>query len=289
MRKITLALLALLLLPLAGCGEEDGIAILRSILKENTSQEILAFEYGDYDGDGTFEAFAFVGEEPDEGDGHAGEIWFVNAKGAVRLDEDRPYGTWYAGLIEIFTFGNRKFVKVEESYATAGISSFWSVRDGKPYKENISGHGGFLDQLDDINFTLEHSALDAVYIDGMLMGRTWKRYWFYWDETSESFREYGGLEISEAQLRKCEGAAEILDEITANGCRIGDILYRANGTINVNYTTGAEQNESNSYTTLLLDGTKVTVDDIYENVGGFYLPALAPGIAVYPDLPEIFN
>jgi len=290
MRKIAVALLALaLLLPLVACGErDDSEAVLRAKLEAKITQQILAFEYDDFDGDGVFEAFAFVGTEPDEGNGHAGEIWFVNARGAERIDEDRPYGgTWYAGLIEIYTFGRRKFVKVEDCYATGGLVNLWSVRGGEPYLESVSGVGSALEKLDENNLLLYHSTLDAIYdySNGTGLGRTIKPYWFYWD--GERFREYGGMPITmaeEEKLRKLDGAAEILDSIqglTHAG------YYRGNGIINIVYGVPEDEFETNCYyITLQLDDNKVTV---VEEGSGVYLYALVPHIAVQSELPEIFN
>ena len=285
MKKFAVVLLALTLVVVsAGCGEKPlAEAELRAMMEAEVTQPILDFKYDDYGGDGAFEAFAFVGEKPDEGDGHAGEIWFVSADGAERL-EASPHGTYW-GLLDVLTFGGRKFVKAETYYTTGGASNLWSVREGKPHCEAVPGSGGFLVQIDDNSFTLEHSALDAIYTDGMLMARTWKPYWFFWD--GESFKEYGGVKITEEQLRKCGGASEVLDGIYGI---VGDIFYRGNGIINVNHTVlQSEGDIRNEYITLQLDGTEISIDETYENFGGIYLPALAPDIAVYPELPGIFN
>jgi len=285
MRKITLALLALLL-PLAGCGKKTFTeAGLRALLEAKVTQPILAFEYGDYDGDGTYEAFAFVGEE-DEYEGYMGAVWFVNAAGAQMLEASE---TGYWQIVQTVAFGGRKFAWVEEYYATGGLVNLWSVRDGKPCREDLSGVGGALEKLDESNLLLYHSTLDAVYsvADGIgtHLGRTVKPYWFYWD--GERFREYGGMPVSmaeEEKLRKLDGIAEILDSILG---LVHDSYYRGNGIINIGYFVPEGVFVTNCYyMTLQLDDDKLTV---VEEGSGFYLPALAPGIAVYPDLPEIFN
>ena len=55
----------------------------------------------------------------------------------------------------------------------------------------------------------------------------------------KAFHEYGGVEITEAQLRKCRGAAAVLDGIKRDGGELGEIFYRGNGVINVNHHTAA--------------------------------------------------
>ena len=309
MRKIAIAILALaLLLPLASCCKDDppeptttaapatttepataqaspGEAELRALLEKEIEKQILDFKYGDYDSNGTYEAFAFVGEaqDPEEDEGYTGEIWFVSATGARMLEEGG-----YFGLIEVVTFGGSSFAVMDQYATTGGFVSVWGVRGGKPRRESISNAGGGMKQIDGKDFTLWHSTYDAMFDTelGFGLGHTWKNYWFYWD--GESFHEYGGVKITEAQLRKCEGAAAVLDGIKKDGETIGEIFYRGNGIINVNHAAENGQDRRNSFTLLQLDGTKVTVVEAEDN-SGFYLPALAPDIAVYPELPQIFN
>jgi len=286
MRKIAVALLVLTLLPLAACGEKAFTeAGLRAMLVPEVTQKILAFEYEDYDGDGTFEAFAFVGkeQEPDVDESYMGEIWFVNARGAKKL-EAYEHGYW--GLINVHTFGKNKFAVLNLYATTGGCVSVWGVHGGKPRHESISGVGGGLRQIDDTSFTLYHSTYDFDVTDGISTGHTWKDYWFYWD--GKAFHEYGGVEITEAQLRKCGGAAKILDGIKAEDETIGEIFYRDNGIINVNHFKAYGSSRSNYFTILHLDGTSVTVIEA-EDPSGVYQAFLAPDIAIYPKLPEIFN
>jgi len=290
MKKIAITMLALTLLAVfSGCGEkgptEEG---LRAMLEAKVSEQILDFKYDDYDGDGVFEAFAFVGEEQGLGEykSYIGEIWFIGADGTEKL-ESNEHGYW--GLINVYTFGKNKFAVLNKYAATGGYVSVWSVHSGGPRHENISNAGGGLKQIDDRNFTLWHSTYDFDVTDGIWTGHTWKDYWFYWDEQFETFKEYGGAKITETQLRRCNGAAAVLNAIQEEGDAIGDIFYRGNGIINVNHFRGYdESNRVNSHTILKLSGTRVTVLEMESN-SGIYQSALAPDIAVYPELPGIFN
>lgn len=305
MKKFALMLLVLLLLPLlAACGEDDpleitttepateaeittgknilGEAELRALLEAEISRQILDFAYDDYDGDGVYEAFAFVGEELDEEEGtYLGEVWFVSAKGAQKQADERDY--W--GLISVYAFGKSKFAVLNQYATTGGYVSVWGVHGGKPRQESVSGAGGGFTQLDDSNFTLWHSTYDMMFDAefGTGIGHTWKNYWFFWD--GQRFHEYGGVPLAEAELRKLGGAAEVLGGIEG---AIGDIFYRGtNGIINVNYTvTQGEGDVSNYYVTLQLKDGKVTV---LEEDSGVYQAALAPDIAVYPKTPVKFR
>jgi len=286
MRRITIVLLGLAMLSvLTACGRKDSEDALRAMLEAEITQPILAFEYGDYDYDGAYEAFAFVGEEqdPEMDEGYQGELWFVNAGGAEQLEAG-----WYWGMIDVFTFGKNKFAVLNQYAVTGGCVSVWGVHAGEPRHENISGVGGGLRQINDSDFTLWHSTYDLTYDTeiGHGVGHTWKDYWFFWD--GKAFHEYGGVNITETQLRKSEGAAEILEAILADGETIGDIFYRGNGIINVNHNYNVEADNIFHHVILQLNGTDVTVIEI-EADEGIYRAALAPDIAVYPELPEIFN
>ena len=245
---------------------------LTELLKQKTSGEILSFDYYDYDADGTSEVFAFVGTgESHDFDAVMGELRFVNNNGAQKVAEKSGY------LIanQIYTFGTHKFVILSEWYQTGDLAYIYGVKNGKPYKSDISKHGGEFTQTDNINFTMVHSTYDAVFMDGIEIGHTWKEYYFYWDESSESFKEYGGIKITETQLLKCGGAQSIIDEIKSSGNIIGDIFYRANNIINVNYSYDG----NNLNAVLLLENGAVTQKYIQE---GVYSAALIPDVAVYP-------
>ena len=282
MRKIAAVLLALALLPpLAGCGEKSlNEAGLRAMLEAKVTQNILAFEYDDYDGDGVFEAFAFVGDEqePDVDESYRGELWFVNAGGAKKL-EAYEHGYW--GLINVYAFGKNKFAVLNQYATTGGCVSVWGVHGGKPRRESISNIGGGFTQLDGNNFTLYHSTYDFLESDGFSTGHTWKDYWFGCD--GERFWEHGGVPLAEKELRKLGGAAEVLDGIDGI---VGEIFYRGtSGVVNVNYTVPGDGDVRNYYITLQIDDNRVTV---LEEGEGKYQAALAPDIAVYPKEPVAF-
>jgi len=258
-------------------GEEE----LRSLLTEATQWPVLSFEYGDFGGDGISVAFAFV-EIEDREDYCEGELWFVGPEGAKKLE-----GGNYCLPVKMEAFGGRQFAVAEVYYSTSSMVNLWGVKDGRAYKEEISGHGGGLQRIGEKDFTLVCSAYDANLTDGDWTGHTWKNYWFYWN--GETFREYGGVKITEGQLRRCDGAA-VLDGLKAEGKTIGDIFYRGNGIINVNCVSEYGQGASYSQVALQLSGTKVTaVEGEYVETGGSYAAALVPGIAVYPELPEILK
>ena len=66
-------------------------------------------------------------------------------------------------------------------------------------------------------------------------GHTWNRYFSRWD--GEKLVEYGGLAISEEQLRKAKNADRILDDVKIYG-KIQSIYYRANDMVFINLSDG---------------------------------------------------
>ena len=272
-------------------------ASLFNMLPEETRSCVFSFEYDDFDGDGTREAFAYAGDPDDTAD-----LWFIGAGGAQKLEEGHA---WFGGNMQTAAFGGSKFLIV-----AAGRAGYWSpvgyvdilgVKNGRPHAYFIAEEGGWFGQTDDMHLTFWHTTWDGVsYVypeedDGepRIPMRTEKPYWFYWD--GAGFREYGGVKITQKQLRRCEGAAEVLDGLIADGETIGNIFYRGNGMININYSKltkpWPDVNPDFLYTdhgcaTLRLSGARVAV---VEESGGSYQAALAPDIAAYPELPQIFR
>ena len=111
----------------------------------------------------------------------------------------------------------------------------------------------------------------------------------YWN--GDGFTEYGGLRISEEQLRAVEGASRWLDEILAVDGMIGDIFYRENGIVNINYTTTdgwTDGTVNNKNVTLrIVDGMAQLVYDREEtlqdsNHGGVYAANVLDN-AIFPE------
>ena len=158
---------------------------LESLLLENVSKDILSFYCEDYEANGTFEAFALVGEvvRDSVGDIYEGELWFVNDRGAEKVSEEESY--WSKN--ELIEFDKYTFLLQSRFFVTSDLVIIWSVKDGKPHKEDISEQGCFFKQHNGIEFTMAHSAYD-MSIDAIDdkqesfgIGHTYKEYYFYFD------------------------------------------------------------------------------------------------------------
>ena len=278
-------------------------ATLRALLQNQIDEEddILAFDYLDYDGDGTKEAFAFAGKATGDEDGgppYLGDLWFVNDAGAELVVERGEYNGYWE-INKTYTFGTREVVVLSKFFQTGSSALVWAVKNGKPYEESgISHRGGTFTRLDGNDFALQHDTYDASF-DGT--GHTYKWYWFYWDEQTDSFKEYGGREIEYEQFSKCKGAEAVLNAIDEADCAVREIYYRANGIININYVN--YEFESNYNVTLQLKGDTVTLQSFADgaasfstdrlalsNQDGVYAAALTHDIATYPEeLPKVFG
>lgn len=166
----------------------------KNFLQEIVEEDILFYDYNDYDGDGACEMFALVGYSDSDYEyatsNYHGKIWYINCDGAKEI-EGRE--TLYTSTPNVFLFGNCSFVSFEEFYGTAGTKShIWGVQNGEPYQPNISGkiRGLSFNEYNEIEGIDDE--FDAFKCgDEPMMGHTWKPYYFYFD--GKTFREYGGV------------------------------------------------------------------------------------------------
>lgn len=263
---------------------------LKKILQQNTSEKIVDFRYDDFDNNGIYEAFATTGNDSTTKVGN--HVWFVYENGANIIMDSEYYQAVQVtkcSLKDVLSIGSENFIVVNTFYQSGGYSYLFKVDESQAIKmEYLVG--------DDIRLENENqiSLCDEVYdgaIDGS--GKTFKRYYFYWDENSNSFKEYGGIRVTENQLSNVEGGLEILSQIKSAGNTVTDIFYRGNGYININYTDGFLNNNA----TLLYKDGKVALEKVItgdagddllnSSFGGVYKAALCPEIATYPEnFPE---
>lgn len=255
-------------------------------LKEYVGDNILFHYYNDYDGDGTCEMFALVGDSDSDkkfiDENYWGKIWYINCDGAMEIESK---DVLYWSTPDVFLFGNYSFVTFEEFYGTAGTNThIWGVQNGEPYQPNISGkiRGLSFNEFNEIE------GIDDEFDAGKggdepMTGHTWKPYYFYFD--GKTFREYGGIIISENDLLKIKGTNIILDEIHNSSYNISSILYRENGVININIFL--EEEGWITYRNINLrcseDGFTIIP---YSNDSfdlGIYKTASIPAIATYPE------
>lgn len=231
---------------------------------------------GDFDGDGAEEAFYLGGGYYDNylyaGQTIYTQLWYADATGAMRLETANSENF---SDIRVYDVGERSILCVEDNFATTSETHVWMVRDGQPERVHFSNgqQPGSIRQEDGLDFRFTFDAYDA-FGDGS--GHTRKTYYMYWN--GDGFTEYGGMRISEEQLRAVEGASPWLDAALAAGGELGEIYYRENGIVNVNYTL-PDGRENKNLTLRITDGVarldywqEETLED--SDQGGVYLASV---------------
>ena len=266
---------------------------LRERLAEYGEGNIIWFNFDDFDGDGTYEAFAFMGKAGAEY--MDGVLWYVNENYAAELKES---GKWHTP--EIVNANGTNFL-FAENYDD-GLTYVFGIENSKVYETAVSGNFSHLIYTGGRDFTAEFTSYD-YYEDGAMAKQkdpTTKIYWFYLEDGE--FHEYGADNtLRRADLRKYPTGPEIIDEIYKNGLTeallreyysgadeetlktiaeeagyFHSIMLRENGIINLNFY-GAY--EDCFYITFKINGNDV---DVIDEGRGFYLPAAVEAIATYP-------
>ena len=291
-----LIFLSMILLALSGCGQHKSAATdaqLKTALAKYTKHQIVFFQSIDI-GNNQNSAFAIVvGDHSSEGD-----VWYVTDSNAQKL-QDNIYFYYDNKPTDVFVWNveNTKIFKCETVGASDSLSYAWYMKNGKPVELTYTGMQ--LSYAGNGQFSTIGQDFDGSFINGQGAGHTYNSYYLYW--TAEGLKEYGGLKITQQQLVKISGAKAIIDAITKAGNTVGEIYYRDNNTININYHSGDKNNGDFYNVTLDYKNNKVTpklsltheitsrTESLNENnlsdysSWGTYQAALFPKIATYPD------
>lgn len=221
-----------------------------------SAEEVRHTLAGDFDKDGTTEAFVFVGSESDEMmETCMGEIWFVSDTNCKSILQDGQIWETEGDVFQTCELSNQTMVMDIRRFVSNAVTDMYYVKNGDVYTFGVSGIGMFIepDYVDDYCISL--SDYDMIYDytkgkedEGMFVGHTWKYYYFYYDENSGEFLEYVGTKITEEELKKACGF-DLAGEIRKEGFEVGDIFRRDNGIINVNYFEKGEYDNNDAYIT----------------------------------------
>ena len=276
-----------------GIESSDTETQLRERLAEYGVGNIIWFSFDDFDEDGTYEAFAFVGKAGAEY--MDGVLWYVNENYAAELKES---GKWHTP--EIVNANGTNFL-FAENYDD-GLTYVFGIENSKVYETAVSGSFSHLTYMGGRDFTAEFTSYDYYEDEEKAKQEdpTTKIYWFYLE--NGEFHEYGADDtLRRANLREYPTGSAVIDEIYQNGLTEGlinmyypnadeetlntiadeagyfqSIMLRENGIINLNFY-GAY--EDCFYITFKINGSDV---EIIDQGRGFYLPAAVEAIATYP-------
>ena len=205
------------------------VETLRGNIEKESKNTIMAEYYADYDGDGTEEMFAVVGDD-DMGGGMY--IWFANDSmtKCVFDDGDSLYFDTQSERVCEVSDTQKLFIMERGGYGSGSNSLCYHLKDGEPVRLNVSEG---LTHVFGADFNIYPSAFDN-YLDesGMWTGHTWKPYYLRW--TGDGFKEYTGKKITLKKFKKFGGAKKYLKKIKKEGYQIDSVIRRSNGVINVN-------------------------------------------------------
>lgn len=268
-------------------------------LQAETGKSVLDYEYDDYDGNSTFEMFAFVGEKSaDTDDGCNGDIYFVTADKSTKVVSG--VYSWDDDAIEVFQICGVNFIAVDTVPGNYVDTKIFTVADGKCELTNISEiSSNRKRKVDDNTLGVLSTEFDGMYDGTRFLSRAEKYYYFFWDAEAKEFKEYGGIKITQEQFATLDGAAEILALFDKTGYKKGDIYFRKNGIINYNYTHSDPGDDSGVYycdsANIRYDGQSCELIEVNDwnddelarsSYGGLYHTALSNN-AVYPEaFPE---
>lgn len=232
---------------------------------------ILTLDYDDYDGDGAYEAFAFVADGKETAsrvfEGYMGALVFVTEESMEEVKRETR-GQYVSGY---YRFEDIKVISLTDLDAfTSSTSYLWTVRDGSPRPMNLSGLGmGFhMDEMG--NVCLLRSAYDGSvsYMemgDGrsepFVSGHSYKPYYFFYE--NGDFTEYGAIQVTVDEFLACQGAKEVLGEAETDGFQVDGILFRGNGLIHLNLRRDHEDENGydSRYQTFRMCPGKMTLID----------------------------
>ncbi len=243
---------------------------------EKSNESVLAHYYGDFDHDGIHEAFVVTGDllqgPVDGAETIYGKLWLVNSKSIQLAAED------FSGVstdISIWHFENRDFLAASKSYITGNHTYLWTVSQGMPKKDSVSGLGDIRNE--DEKLFVAQVTEDAMMEERELKGQTIKYYDMYYDGL---FREYGAIVITEERFLEYEGSGEILAKLETDYPDSSlEILYHDNNVIYINVEQQVE--EITYYHSAIVDITDGLL--VLRNViEGKYEKVLIKEIVVYP-------
>ena len=237
-----------------------------------------------------------------------GSVWFVNAQGEAQQIQTNVAAFDELGIMSC-TYHD--YFQAPLVGGSSSPTSLWEVQNGVCSKvglfdmaqtelEIVTQSGsGFLppDTLIstlsafDMSFPDEDYAVDESGAQHGI-GHTHKLYFFR--DTPDGIKEYGGIEIQKSDIEKIPGGKEIIDLAQKGGRIIDNIFCRENGIVSFSISERSEgETDFYCFNALYAEGklhllnaecmypTDATEDDYLTE--GFYVAAASPEDATYPD------
>jgi hypothetical protein len=245
---------------------------LKSVLEKQTSDTIQKFICKDFNGDGKNEAVAITSKSKDDLGYSDAKVWYIT-KAKCTLLADCSGWALYPHTVKTYKVKGTRLFTFDIGAGGSGVMVYAYAFDKSGAREVDNVGSDSITYLGKNKFIIYDSRFDA-FKDGS--GHTWNAYYSKWD--GKELVEYGGLEITQSQLKNAKNGAKILKQIKKKGT-IGKIYYRANNLISVNYTTS----DANYNVTLKLKNGKVSYYAQGQSGKISLAKATEPGI-IYPSI-----
>ena len=264
---------------------------LYKIATENVDGIVIDVLEGDFDADSVPELFVVDETVSMAGGEVLKSVWYVTADGAEFLT---TFDKEYDGMTAYECGGEKLVCATAVDEDGRKISYAWTTADGQVTGVEIPGEQGELIGMDDGSFAVISAENDRYIKENGLEGASEKVYYFTFD--GRDFVEQAGLQIYIPDVQRVLGSKAVLDELFEKGVTVGDIFYRQNGIININFSVNSEEFngvEFGTLTLMLKDGMLVKfnlpnedeqAEKAYAHYGyGTYSASLTPENALYPE------
>lgn len=225
---------------------------LFTMFEEMNNETVVDFQYGDYNKDGTHEAFVVTNTD-------GCKLWYMHGADCELLLEN--FTEQDVVSEDVISFQTKDYFLLQRVVDGKQNTLVYTIDNKDKVLEPIISGEGWLKTDTSKNMTL------WVYADESSEG--YSEYYLYYSP-DEGFKEYGGIPIVEEQFLEFTGAEEILAQIRSlYGEYEPEVsyLYRSNGYINVNWSYYENGQIQYRHTTLQYDNQKITLVGELENEG----------------------
>lgn len=228
------------------------------LLKAGVEEDaILLMDYDDYDGDGTYEAFAFVGESQEYSGAidYSGHFWFVGADRCMQLPN--RHGDGFRMIDGLMLLGHsQKYLYYHSNFCiTANISGIWTVENGKPVEVCLPQSGGVVYRGDPYGFELWVDSYNNYYHpkDDLWSGHTWRPYFYHYSLKAGRLEPDESENLSAEELKKLCGF-DLAAEVEAEGYEVTAIvMWKPSRIVTINYTIPANEYGTITYENIIWD------------------------------------
>lgn len=218
---------------------------LFTMFEEMNNETVMDFQYGDYNKDGTHEAFVMTNS-----DGY--KLWYMHPAGCELVEdnfEDKTIVT-----TDTLEFSTKKYLLLQREIEGHPNTLVFTLDNKNQVAQPIVSGRGYLREESGNHIILR------VYGDKDKADEYCDYYLYY--NPDEGFKEYGGIPIAEEQFLEFQGSSDILDKIRQRyeGYELEiTYLYRSNQYMNINWSFYEEGKIQYRHATLQYDNEKVTV------------------------------